>query len=84
MITIATTTMKTTILVVVITIATTTMKTTILVLVTVTIVVVAVKMEAAVDNSLCMKNGGTQWTMVSYLKKIKLKYKREKDILGNV
>ena len=28
---------------------------------------------AAVDNLLCMKNAGTQWAMVSYLKKIKEK-----------
>ena len=40
-----------------ITIATTTIKTTIM---TVTMIVVTVKMAAAVDNLLCMKNGGTQ------------------------
>ena len=37
-------------------------------------------------NLLCMKYVGTQWTMVSYLKKNqwKLKYKRKKKILGAV
>ena len=38
----------------------------------------------AVDNLLCMKNGGTEWTIVSYLgnKKQELRYKQEKKILG--
>jgi hypothetical protein len=39
-----------------------------------------------VDNLLCMKNGGTEWTIVSYLKKlIKIKReKREKDPGGRL
>ena len=37
---------------------------------------------AAVDNLLCMKNAGTQWSMVSYLKKVNKDYRiNEKKIL---
>ena len=42
------------------------------------------KLYTAIDNLLCTKKAGTQWTMVSYFNKLKLKYKRKKKILGTV